>query len=222
MASIKETIKLPKRVFLARHGETVFNAARRVQGDVKHTPLTRKGFAQADAMGAAMARYLAESWPLAANAQLIASDTGRALQTLAIVAEHIGLDWHKAQVHPRLGEIGMGVWGGRYYNALEHPADAIFCPETGLFRYVPAGGESMAQLADRLRAWLEDLCFETDLVIISHGITSRVLRALLTGMPPHPTVGLPVADSLPQGSMVVIHGRSEHVIQAGMGAEEIA
>lgn len=222
MSGVKETIKLPKRVFLARHGETVFNAARRVQGDAKHTPLTRKGFAQADAMGAAMARYLKETWPLAANAQLIASDTERAQQTLAIVAEHIGLDWHKAQAHARLGEIGMGVWGGRYYNALERPVESIFCPNSGLFRYVPEGGESMEQLAARLCSWIEDQCFETDLIIISHGITSRVLRALLTGLPPHPLVGVPVADSLPQGTMVVIHGRTEHVIHAGFGAEEIA
>ena len=41
------------RFFIARHGETVFNAASRMQGeDATHTPLTRKGFAQADAMGA--------------------------------------------------------------------------------------------------------------------------------------------------------------------------
>ena len=35
------------RFFIARHGETVFNAAGRIQGDVEHTPLTRAGFAQA-------------------------------------------------------------------------------------------------------------------------------------------------------------------------------
>lgn len=222
MGGEKEIIRMPKRVFIARHGETVFNAARRVQGDSKHTPLTRKGFQQADAMGAAMAQYLKESWPLCTKAQLIASDTGRAQQTLAIVAEHIGLDWHKAQAHPHLGEIGMGNWGGRYYNSLDRQEDEIFCSKTGLFKIVPEGGESLNELADRLCVWIEDQCFETDLIVISHGITSRVLRALLLGQPPHPTVGVPVADSLPQGSMVVIHGRTEHVIQAGTGAEEIA
>ena len=36
------------RIFIARHGETVFNAARRFQGDHVHTPLSRAGFAQAD------------------------------------------------------------------------------------------------------------------------------------------------------------------------------
>ncbi len=42
------------RDFIARHGETVFNAAGRLQGDHAHTPLTRAGFAQAEEMAAAI------------------------------------------------------------------------------------------------------------------------------------------------------------------------
>ena len=42
------------RDLIARHGETVFNAARRLQGDHPHTPLTRAGFAQAEEMGRAL------------------------------------------------------------------------------------------------------------------------------------------------------------------------
>ena len=42
------------RDFIARHGETVFNAARRLQGEAAHTPLTRAGFAQAEEMGSAL------------------------------------------------------------------------------------------------------------------------------------------------------------------------
>jgi len=48
------------RFFIARHGETVFNAAARMQGDAPHTPLTRAGFAQADAIGDALRRELGE------------------------------------------------------------------------------------------------------------------------------------------------------------------
>ena len=50
---------LSGRTFIARHGETVFNSAARMQGEKHvHTPLTRTGFAQADAMGEALAEYL--------------------------------------------------------------------------------------------------------------------------------------------------------------------
>ncbi|MFX8168635.1 phosphoglycerate mutase family protein, partial [Acinetobacter baumannii] len=86
----------------ARHGETVFNAARRLQGDHAHTPLTRTGFAQADEMGAALAALLGARPALT----LWASPTGRALQTLAVIAEHLGLDWHAARTDARLTEIG--------------------------------------------------------------------------------------------------------------------
>ncbi|WP_294291859.1 phosphoglycerate mutase family protein, partial [uncultured Sphingomonas sp.] len=46
------------RDFVMRHGETVYNLAGRMQGDHPHTPLTRAGFAQADAMGAALRALL--------------------------------------------------------------------------------------------------------------------------------------------------------------------
>ena len=99
------------RDFIARHGETVFNAARRLQGEAPHTPLTRAGFAQADEIGRAMLAELGA----APGLTLWASPTGRALQTLAVIAENLGLDWHEARTDPRLVEIGMGSWGGRYY-----------------------------------------------------------------------------------------------------------
>ena len=81
------------RDFIARHGETVFNAAQRLQGDAPHTPLTRAGFAQADEMGRALRIELGAKPALA----LWSSPAGRALQTLAIIAEHLELDWHQAR-----------------------------------------------------------------------------------------------------------------------------
>jgi probable phosphoglycerate mutase len=99
------------RFFIARHGETVFNAAGRMQGDQMDTPLTRAGFAQADAMGAGLAAFLGEG----TMPYLWASPYGRALQTLAIVCEHIGEDWHRARRDARLAEINVGLWGGRTY-----------------------------------------------------------------------------------------------------------
>ena len=92
---------LPGRIFIARHGETVFNAAKRMQGDLLDTPLTRTGFAQVDAMGAALAGHLDKPRSLA----LWSSPSGRALQTLAIIAEHIGADGGIGDHQPMLTEI---------------------------------------------------------------------------------------------------------------------
>ncbi len=81
------------RDFIARHGETVYNRAKRMQGDHPHTPLTRAGFAQADEMGATLRELLGARPRLT----LWSSSAGRALQTLAVIAEHLELDWHEAR-----------------------------------------------------------------------------------------------------------------------------
>ena len=117
------------RDFIARHGETVFNAARRLQGDHPHTPLTRAGFAQADELGRALRDLLGAKPKLA----LWSSPSGRALQTLAVIAEHLELDWHAAQVDDRLVEIGMGAWGGRYYADVVEEVGPVVTAE-GLLR----------------------------------------------------------------------------------------
>ncbi|MEO6246990.1 MAG: histidine phosphatase family protein [Sphingomicrobium sp.] len=38
------------RLIVARHAETVYNAGARMQGQMAHTPLTRTGIGQAEAM----------------------------------------------------------------------------------------------------------------------------------------------------------------------------
>ncbi|WP_422055459.1 histidine phosphatase family protein [Sphingomonas sp.] len=200
------------RDFIARHGETVFNAARRLQGDHLHTPLTRAGFAQADQMGQALADMLGRAPALT----LWASDTGRALQTLAVITEHLGLDWHGARHDPRLTEIGMGSWGGRYYAELMAGDLPVIAP-TGLLHPAP-DGETYAEIAARVSDWLADTHDDPgDRLIIMHGISSRVLRGVMTGCDVHPEFATPIAAGLPQGSIVMIeHGR-ETIVHLGSG-----
>lgn len=201
------------RDFIARHGETVFNAARRLQGDHAHTPLTRAGFAQADEMGAALRVALGPKPPLT----LWASPTGRALQTLAVVAEHLELDWHGARTDERLVEIGMGSWGGRYYHDVVAEAGPIIDPATGLLRPAP-DGEAYDRIAGRVSGWLADTDDDPgDRLIIMHGISSRVMRGVMTGAPDHPDLGAPAAPGLPQGSIVVIADGREEIVHTGTG-----
>ncbi|MBX9858431.1 MAG: histidine phosphatase family protein [Sphingomonas sp.] len=201
------------RDFIARHGETVFNAARRLQGDAAHTPLTRAGFAQADEMGAALARYLGQQPPLT----LWSSSAGRALQTLAIMAEHVGLDWHAARPDDRLVEIGMGRWGGRYYAELIGEVGSVIDPASGLLTPSP-DGETYPQIVARVSAWLADTNNDPgDRLVIMHGVSSCVLRGVMTGLPVWPSLGAPAAKGLPQGSLVMIERGVETVIHLGGG-----
>ena len=200
------------RDFIARHGETVFNAARRLQGDHPHTPLTRAGFAQADEMGLALRDLLG------ANPQLTlwASPTGRALQTVAVIAERLELDWHGARTDPRLGEIGMGSWGGRYYADVIGEVGPVITSE-GLLRPAP-DGEDYRGIARRVSGWLADTAENPgDRLVIMHGISSRVLRGVMTGAAAHGEFGAPIAPGLPQGSVVMIEAGVEQVVHLGTG-----
>jgi len=200
------------RDFIARHGETVFNIARRMQGDHPHTPLTRAGFAQADAMGAALRNLLGPKPALT----LWSSSAGRALQTLAIIAEHLELDWHQVRTDDRLVEIGMGSWSGRYYADLEGEVGPFLDREHGLYTRAPEGGEWYDAIAARVSGWLADTNDDGDRLVIMHGLSSRVLRGVMTGIPAA-DLGAPVAAGLPQGSAVLIEGGTETVVHRGTG-----
>jgi probable phosphoglycerate mutase len=200
------------RDFIARHGETVFNAARRLQGDHPHTPLTRAGFAQADEIGRALRADLGARPALT----LWSSSAGRALQTLAIVAEHLELDWHQVRTDDRLVEIGMGAWGGRYYADVIGEVGAVITPN-GLLRPAP-DGEDYPQIEQRVSSWLDDTADDAgDRLVIMHGISSRVLRGVLTDAPVDPEFGARIAPGLPQGSIVRIADGVETLAHLGTG-----
>ena len=200
------------RDLIARHGKTVFNAAHRLQGDHPHTPLTRAGFAQADDLGQSLRTLLGVRPALT----LWSSPAGRALQTLAIIAEHLALDWHSVRIDDRLAEIGMGAWGGRYYADVIGEVGPVITPE-GLLRPAP-DGEDYRQIEARVSGWLADTANDPgDRLVIMHGISSRVLRGVMTGAAIHPDFGAPIAAGLPQGSIVLIEGGVETVPHVGTG-----
>lgn len=205
------------RDFIARHGETVYNLARRMQGDHPHTPLTRAGFAQADAMGAALRDILGPAPAIT----LWSSTAGRALQTLAVIAEHLELDWHAARTDQRLIEIGMGDWSGRYYKDLLAEADDFLNREHQLYTRAPPGGEWYDGIAARVSSWLDETDDDDgDRLVIMHGMSSRVLRGVMTGIDVMPMFGAGVAPALTQGSIVLIEAGVETVVHTGTGGGE--
>ena len=207
-----------KRLFIARHGETVFNAVGRMQGMDAHTPLTWDGCEQAVRMGEALRSHVSDPDSL----RLVASPSGRTLQTLALVAAEIHADWHRHQADRRLREIDVGEWEGQYYNALFPDLSQLLDAEHKLFKIVAPGGEDYVAVAARLREWLGEQDFAQDMLVISHGMTARVLRGLLLGLPDLAGFGAPVAPSLAQGSMVMIRDGVEQMVIDGAGAGERA
>jgi probable phosphoglycerate mutase len=207
-----------KRIFIARHGETVFNAAGRMQGMDAHTPLTWEGCEQAVKMGEALRAHVSD----AASLALVASPSGRTLQTLALVAAEVHADWHSHTTDGRLREIDVGEWEGQYYAELFPVITDLIDMEHKLFKRFAMQGENYVQVAARLSQWISEQTFERDMLIISHGMTARVLRGLLLGMPLFGEYGAPIARTLSQGSMVMIRDGQEELVISGDGTGERA
>ena len=199
-------------IILARHAETVFNAAARMQGHMAHTPLTRAGIAQAEAMGVALREALGE----APDLDLWVSPSGRTQQTAAIIGEHLGHPFFDWRQDDRLLEIDVGQWEGRYYSdIIAELGRSIVDAERGLFTEAAPGGEWFPAIAERLNSWLADLDPARPALVISHGITSTVLRGLLVGG--EDWHGVPVAPRAPQGTVFRIRDGKEEALHIGNG-----
>ena len=194
------------RFFIMRHGETVYNAARRLQANDIHTPLTRLGCEQAVAMGEALRGALG-AMP---DVTLHISETGRALQTAALIAQELGIDWFAARRTHDLKEIDMGSWCGRTYDEVEAEFGPIVTADH-LLRPAP-DGEDYPAIAARLNNWIAHVMHDgRDHVVVMHGISSRVLRGMMAGYPVHSEHGVPIASSLVQGSIALIEDGAESV-----------
>lgn len=173
-------------ILLVRHGETEWNLQRRFQGRFD-SPLTERGVAQARAIG----RFLA-ALPVAASASLVASPQGRARRTAEIIGEAVG---NIAPLHAdeRLREHSLGSWDGLTYNELDARFPHLFEGEGRHDWYFRApDGESYAALVARIGEWLGEQDETAHLIVVAHGLVSRVLRGLYAGLPCAVALTLPV------------------------------
>lgn len=186
-----------RRFLLARHAETVYNACARMQGNHTQTPLTRNGIAQAEVMGAALAEHLCDE-----TIEIWASPAGRTLQTASIIAEHLGREFFDIRTDPRLFEIDVGAWAGRDYADIVAEQGEILCPERHVFTSRPPAGEWYPDVALRLQDWLRDIDPAGTFLVITHGVTLRLLCGLLCGG--EPFEGATLAAATTQGSIMEI------------------
>jgi broad specificity phosphatase PhoE len=162
-------------VWLVRHGETEWNAARRLQGQ-HDSPLTPRGRRQALAIADLLARTLGRRAPV----RLVASPLGRTRDTMAPIAAALDLP---VEYDPRLVEIGLGAWEGMTWDEIEAAFPGALdgaTPHERFFR--PPGGERHQQMIDRLGGWLAEVDGPT--VAVSLGFSGRVLRGLYAGLDP--------------------------------------
>ena len=166
-------------ILLIRHGETAWNAERRLQGHLDIT-LNDEGRRQADALGRALTGA-----PLAA---VIASDLQRARQTAQAVA-----GTHELPVHSdrQLRERCYGGFEGMLYAEIEqrYPDDYAAWQGRDIDAVMPPGvsvAESFRQFYARalaaLHHWAQQYAGQTIAVVAHGGVLECIYRAAL-GLP---------------------------------------
>ncbi|MEZ4863721.1 MAG: histidine phosphatase family protein [Caldilineaceae bacterium] len=169
-------MSLKTEMILVRHGETIWNAEGRVQGQ-GDSPLTARGIAQAKSVGK---RLQHEHFTT-----LYASHLGRVVDTARYIADFTG---HAITIDERLQERAYGIFEGLTHAeaSAKHPATyqeykINFSPDFA----VPAA-ESSRQLLARGQAVFQDLAQRHPgerLVVVSHGSFLRFVLCDILGVP---------------------------------------
>ncbi|EJI1376729.1 histidine phosphatase family protein [Vibrio parahaemolyticus] len=165
---------MTRRIFVLRHGETEFNADKKLQGHC-NSSLTSKGSDQARRVGTTLKQYV-ENRPF----RVYSSTLGRALQTSQIVCEELNYSYENLNKEPRLKEFSLGEWEQRTIPSLEQEVPNLLAQNDW---YLQAPNcETYESVRERLSSWLSDVTHDEDIVVVSHGLTGIVLRGLLLGM----------------------------------------
>jgi probable phosphoglycerate mutase len=181
------------RQYLVRHGESVYNLERRVQGQ-EDIELSARGHEQAQLV-AAWSRTLSDG--AATIGEIWSSPLRRARETAAVIAAALGLP---LMVEERLCELHAGIFQGHLWADLE----TTFPEELSRWRsgdehYAIPGGESRAQLAARGRSALETLaCRSTPgMIVVAHGGVLTAALGSLMGRE-HPLLAAAVEQPFPR------------------------
>ncbi len=158
---------MQKKLYLIRHGETIWNANGRWQG-MMDIDLNEIGIQQAEALG-----ELLKPHPIKA---IYASDLKRARITAEKIAQHKGLDVH---TDPRLRELNLGILQGLTYEEIKaaHPEEFQSLTTSFLDAKMPQG-ESRREMQHRAHQAVMDILkheHSEEIAIVSHGGTIRVL-----------------------------------------------
>ncbi len=166
-------------LILVRHGESEWNRAGRIQGQVS-SPLTDLGINQAKAIRDYLSGIL-----LNQQLEIYTSPLDRALQTAEIIAQGIDYPSRKIIIEERLNDFNLGEISGTF--GWDKVAE-IFPEQAQLrlqdpMRFHPSGGESGAEFEARLRSLLEDLMDDGTLkLMVSHGIVNKFIRGILKNL----------------------------------------
>lgn len=155
------------QVFFIRHGRTLWNEQRRIQG---HTDISLNDAGRAE-LGELAVPSAYRNWRVYASPLKRAVETARLLRLKPPILE------------PRLMEMDYGEWEGATWAELQARfGDALAARARRGLEFRPDGGESPADLRARLASWLEEIRdLSRDSVAVSHKGVIRMALAMATG-----------------------------------------
>lgn len=195
MAEAREQ-KWPDRLWIARHGQSAGNVARNaaeaaglhvidIADRDMDVPLSPLGERQSIALGRWIAGLPEDERPTV----LLCSPYLRARQTMALVAEHGGLDADGVgvTVDERLREKEFGLLDRLTHEGIrrQYPELAEQRRHVGKFYFRPPGGESWCDVILRLRSMLETVTREhrrERVLVVAHQVIVNCMRYLLERM----------------------------------------
>ncbi|WFE89139.1 histidine phosphatase family protein [Roseibium porphyridii] len=158
------------RLLLVRHGQSEWNASRRLQGQAD-IGLSELGKSQADALRSVITGI--------GHCRAVSSDLRRVTET----AQRIGAE--EPRFTEGLREIDVGDWTGRPIDDIRAEDDAAYLGwRAGTF--APPGGEEWDAFADRICSVIEDErqtpC--QNLLVVCHGGVIRAILQRYLGLAP--------------------------------------
>jgi alpha-ribazole phosphatase len=164
-------------ITLIRHGESIWNGERRIQGN-QDPPLSPRGRKQAALLSARLGAHLPQR-----AAALYASPLRRAMETAEIVAAAVSLP---VMTESGLREMALGSWEGRTVPEIRNETPGAYEAWLRDPQAHPApGGERLEAFAARVIAAFERLRGihpGADLILVSHGGPIKALLCHILGL----------------------------------------
>ena len=164
-----------KELFFVRHGQTEWNAIRRMQGQW-NSDLNELGQQQAHVNGRFLRGRKIE--------HLVASPLDRTRQTAGIINEYLALD---IEFDERIMEWNCGEWSGEMWDEVADKWPQEFSAwQADQFHYRGPGCENYPDMIDRAEPFLEEILAlpHRRIAIVSHGMIGRVMVGILLDMTP--------------------------------------
>jgi phosphoserine phosphatase len=181
------TVKPVKNLYFVRHGETEWNAIRRMQGQW-NSNLNEKGQRQADINGRLLQKLNIEA--------LFASPLDRTRQTADIINQYLSLP---IQFDERIMEWDCGDWSGFLYKEIQEQWPQEWAAlEADRFFYRGPDCENYPDMIARSLPFLEELKAHPadNIAIVSHGMIGKTMVSTLLDFTPEQTLSFSQSNDM--------------------------